>query len=108
MIATEQIYQTVALILIVGLLDTLERIRPRFLVNRRLNLRLNIIANLGHLEWLLITPNFHRIHHGTRGRGLASKNLGFVLTFWDRMFRTYANPQTIGDAFALSSVSMRA
>jgi sterol desaturase/sphingolipid hydroxylase (fatty acid hydroxylase superfamily) len=237
MIAKEQIYQTVTLIFIVGLLNTLERIRPRFPINRRLNLRLNIIAilvvifagelwktalikgfdalnlsgllvfditrklpgvvkiplavviadfclywvhrgmhrrrilwlthvfhhsidqlwwlsgsrtsmthlllfaapqiflayyvfhftpmeagiafsigvvvnvwihtnisvNLGHLEWLLITPNFHRIHHGTRG--LASKNLGFVLTFWDRMFRTYANPQTIGDAFALSSVS---
>ena len=237
MIAKEQIYQTVALILIVGLLDTLERSRPRFPVNRRLNLRLNIIAilvvifagelgktvvirgfdalnmqgllsdnitrqlpgvvkiplavviadfclywvhrgmhrrrilwlthafhhsidqlwwlsgsrtsmthlllfaapqiflvyyvfhltpmeagiafsigvvvnvwihtnisvNLGRLEWLLITPNFHRIHHGAHG--LASKNLGFVLTIWDRIFRTYVNPRTIGDTFALSSVS---
>lgn len=237
MIAKEQIYQTVTLIIIVGFLDTFERSRPRFPVNRRLNLRLNIIAilvvifagelwkialirgfdalnlsgllafditrklpsvvkiplavviadfclywvhrgmhrrrilwlthvfhhsidqlwwlsgsrtsmthlllfaapqiflvyyvfhftpmeagiafsigvvvnvwihtnisaNLGHLEWLLITPNFHRLHHGTRG--LANKNLGFVLTIWDRMFRTYANPRTIGDAFTLSSVS---
>jgi sterol desaturase/sphingolipid hydroxylase (fatty acid hydroxylase superfamily) len=237
MIAREQIYQTVTLILIVGLLDTLERTRPRFPVNRKLNLRLNIIAilmvifggelcktalirgfdalnlsaplafgitrklpsvvkmllvvviadfclywvhrgmhrrrilwlthvfhhsidqlwwlsgsrtsmthlllfaapqvflvyyvfhftpieagiafsigvivnvwihtnisvNLGHLEWLLITPNFHRMHHGTKG--LAGKNLGFVLTVWDRMFLTYANPQTFGEDFALSSVS---
>jgi hypothetical protein len=46
MIAKEQIYQTVTLILIVGLLDTLERRRPRFPVNRRLNLRLNILTIL--------------------------------------------------------------
>jgi len=46
MIAKEQIYQTVTLIFIVGLLNTLERIRPRFPINRRLNLRLNIIAIL--------------------------------------------------------------
>ena len=236
MILKEQIYQAVALILIVGLLDTLERRRPRFPVNRRLNLRLNIIAilvvifagelwktalirgfdalnlssllafditrklpnvvkiplavviadfclywvhrgmhrrrilwlthvfhhsidqlwwlsgsrtsithlllfaapqvfivyyafhftpaeagvlfsigvvvnvwihtnisvDLGRLEWLLITPNFHRLHHGTRG--LAGKNLGFVLTVWDRMFSTYADPRKIGDAYGLSSV----
>lgn len=65
----------------------------------------NIAVNLGPLDWFLITPNFHRIHHGARG--LASKNLGFVLTIWDRLFGTYTNPQTIGDKFALSSVSTR-
>jgi len=63
----------------------------------------NVSVNLGPIEWLFITPSFHRIHHGARG--LASKNLGFVLTVWDRFFGTYANPQTVGDTFALSSVS---
>ena len=63
----------------------------------------NISVNLGPIEWLLITPNFHRVHHGARG--LAGKNLGFVFTLWDRMFGTYANPKTIGDEFALSAVS---
>lgn len=63
----------------------------------------NISVNLGPLEWFLITPNYHRVHHGARG--LTSKNIGFVLTIWDRMFGTYANPQIIGDGFALSSVT---
>ncbi len=65
----------------------------------------NISVNLGPLEWLFITPNFHRIHHGARG--LAGRNLGFVLTIWDRMFGTYTDPKKIGDAFTLSSVSTR-
>ncbi|HTZ17631.1 MAG TPA: sterol desaturase family protein [Dissulfurispiraceae bacterium] len=65
----------------------------------------NISVDLGPLQWLLITPNYHRIHHGSRG--LAGKNLGFVLTIWDRMFGTFADPRAIGDQFTLSSVSTR-
>jgi sterol desaturase/sphingolipid hydroxylase (fatty acid hydroxylase superfamily) len=65
----------------------------------------NISVNLGPLQWLLITPNYHRIHHGARG--LSGKNLGFVLTIWDRMFGTFADPQVVMDGFALSSVSTR-
>ena len=62
----------------------------------------NISVNLGPLEWLLITPNYHRVHHGARG--LASKNIGFVLTIWDRMFGTYADPKAIGDGYSLSFI----
>lgn len=65
----------------------------------------NISVNLGPLEWLIITPNYHRVHHGARG--LASKNIGFVLTIWDRSFGTYADPKIIGDGFSLSFISMR-
>ncbi len=63
----------------------------------------NLSVDLGQLEWLIITPNFHRIHHAARGH--SGKNLGFVLTIWDRMFSTYANPRTNEDIFALASVS---
>ena len=63
----------------------------------------NISVNVGPLEWLLITPNYHRLHHGTRG--FAGKNLGFVFTVWDRMFGTFEDPKVIGEAYTLSSVS---
>jgi sterol desaturase/sphingolipid hydroxylase (fatty acid hydroxylase superfamily) len=63
----------------------------------------NIWVHLGPLEGIFITPNYHRIHHGARG--LSSKNLGFVLTIWDRMFGTYVNPQLVGKDFALGFVS---
>jgi sterol desaturase/sphingolipid hydroxylase (fatty acid hydroxylase superfamily) len=65
----------------------------------------NLKVNLGALEWLFITPNYHRVHHGT-GR-LSTQNLGFVLTLWDRMFGTYINPQGIDHDFALGSVPVR-
>lgn len=62
----------------------------------------NLWVNIGPLEWILITPNYHRIHHGARG--LAGKNLGFVFTIWDRIFGTYVNPKFIGEDFALGFV----
>ncbi len=65
----------------------------------------NLRVTLGHLGWLFITPNYHRIHHGSRG--LSSKNLGFILTVWDRMFGTYVNPQVEGRDFSLGFVSTR-
>jgi sterol desaturase/sphingolipid hydroxylase (fatty acid hydroxylase superfamily) len=64
----------------------------------------NISINLGPLQWLLITPDYHRVHHGARG--LSGKNLGFVMTIWDRMFGTFANPRAVGE-FALSAISTR-
>jgi sterol desaturase/sphingolipid hydroxylase (fatty acid hydroxylase superfamily) len=65
----------------------------------------NLWVSLGSLEWLLITPNYHRVHHGAKG--LSSRNLGFILTVWDRMFGTYINPETTGKDFALGFVSTR-
>jgi len=55
----------------------------------------NISVDIGPLRWLFITPDYHRIHHGARG--LSRKNLAFVLTVWDRMFGTYADPEKAGE-----------
>jgi sterol desaturase/sphingolipid hydroxylase (fatty acid hydroxylase superfamily) len=52
----------------------------------------NIWVKLGPLEWLFITPNYHRLHHG--GRGLIRTNLGFIFTIWDRIFGTYTDPES--------------
>jgi sterol desaturase/sphingolipid hydroxylase (fatty acid hydroxylase superfamily) len=57
-------------------------------------LHINVWVDIGPLDRLLITPNYHRLHHGAKG--LMRSNLGFVFTVWDRMFGTYANPRTIG------------
>ncbi len=65
----------------------------------------NLSVDLGPLEWLIITPNYHRIHHGA-GR-LAGQNLGFVLTIWDRMFGTYVDPKKTDQAFSIGSVPVR-
>ena len=61
----------------------------------------NISVDLGKLQWLVITPDFHRIHHAADGR--SRKNLGFVFTIWDRMFGTYLDPRSITDEFELGS-----
>jgi sterol desaturase/sphingolipid hydroxylase (fatty acid hydroxylase superfamily) len=65
----------------------------------------NIWVNLGPLEWLLITPNFHRVHHGATGLG--SRNLAFVFTLWDRMFGTYVDPGKLGKEFNVFSAPTR-
>ncbi len=65
----------------------------------------NLWVNLGPAEWLIITPNFHRVHHGARG--LSNKNLGFVFTLWDRIFGTYVDPRRQGKDFTLGYASTR-
>lgn len=39
-------------------------------------------------ERLLISPRFHRLHHGIRAAGRHSRNYGAVLPWWDILFRT--------------------
>ncbi len=65
-------------------------------------IHINVWVDLGPLEWLIITPNFHRIHHGARG--YTDKNLAFVFTIWDRMFGTYADPRVTGKDFPVLAV----
>lgn len=62
----------------------------------------NIWVNLGPLEWLFITPNYHRVHHGQEK--LSRSNLAFVLTIWDRMFGTHIDPRQVGKGFPLGFV----
>ena len=41
------------------------------------------------LRWVLITPDMHRIHHSVIRRETDS-NYGFSVSWWDRLFGTYA------------------
>jgi sterol desaturase/sphingolipid hydroxylase (fatty acid hydroxylase superfamily) len=39
-------------------------------------------------ERLLVSPRFHRAHHGVTAAGLKSVNYGAILPWWDMLFRT--------------------
>ncbi|GAC17682.1 sterol desaturase family protein [Paraglaciecola arctica] len=47
------------------------------------------IPKLGFLEWFLVTPSNHRVHHAQNARYI-DKNYGGLLIIWDRMFGTFA------------------
>ena len=49
---------------------------------------LQLVGNLGFLEWMLNTPAHHRVHHA-RNREAIDRNYGGTLIVWDRMFGTF-------------------
>lgn len=49
----------------------------------------NIRLSFGRIgERLLISPRFHRLHHGIKAAGRRSCNYGAVFPYWDMMFGT--------------------
>jgi sterol desaturase/sphingolipid hydroxylase (fatty acid hydroxylase superfamily) len=46
------------------------------------------IRSLGWLEYVLVTPSHHRVHHASNVRYL-DKNMGMVLIIWDKIFGTF-------------------
>ncbi|GAB3327234.1 sterol desaturase family protein [Larkinella ripae] len=47
------------------------------------------VGRLGFLEWFLVTPAHHRVHHASNVRYL-DRNMGMMLIVWDRLFGTFA------------------
>jgi sterol desaturase/sphingolipid hydroxylase (fatty acid hydroxylase superfamily) len=47
------------------------------------------------LRIFLVSPDMHLVHHSTNV-GEQQRNYGFALTWWDRLFATYANESTMG------------
>lgn len=59
----------------------------------------NVNVSLGPIDWLIISPAYHRIHHSyTKNRDL---NLGTTFTVWDRLFGTFVDPKTVEPGFKL-------
>jgi sterol desaturase/sphingolipid hydroxylase (fatty acid hydroxylase superfamily) len=46
------------------------------------------INRMGFLEYIIVTPSHHRVHHAINPEYL-DKNYGQIFIFWDRMFGTY-------------------
>ncbi len=47
-----------------------------------------VITRLGWLEYILITPSHHRVHHASNEKYL-NKNYGDLFVFWDKIFGTF-------------------
>lgn len=47
-----------------------------------------LIGKLGVLEYFLVTPSHHRVHHASNPQYL-DKNYGDVLIIWDKLFGTF-------------------
>ncbi|MES2431043.1 MAG: sterol desaturase family protein [Bacteroidota bacterium] len=47
-----------------------------------------VIGKLGILEYILVTPSHHRVHHASNEKYL-DKNYGDVLIIWDKLFGTF-------------------
>src|SRR5436189_4138555 len=51
-----------------------------------------LIGKLGILEYILVTPSHHRVHHASNEKYL-DKNYGDVLIIWDKLFGTFAKEE---------------
>jgi len=47
-----------------------------------------LIRKMGWLEYILVTPSHHRVHHASNAKYL-DKNMGMLLIFWDKLFGTF-------------------
>ena len=46
------------------------------------------VRKMGWLEYFLVTPSHHRVHHGSNPKYL-DKNMGMFLIIWDKIFGTF-------------------
>ncbi len=47
-----------------------------------------LIRKMGFLEYFMVTPSHHRVHHGSNPKYL-DKNMGMFLIIWDKLFGTF-------------------
>jgi sterol desaturase/sphingolipid hydroxylase (fatty acid hydroxylase superfamily) len=47
-----------------------------------------LIGKMGFLEYFMVTPSHHRVHHGSNPKYL-DKNMGMFLIIWDKLFGTF-------------------
>jgi sterol desaturase/sphingolipid hydroxylase (fatty acid hydroxylase superfamily) len=59
----------------------------------------NVRVNIGPLQWLFISPEYHRVHHSVGQE--CRMNLGTTFSLWDRMFGTYVDPAKMPENFQL-------
>lgn len=57
-------------------------------------MHLNVPWGSKALEWFLVTPRYHHVHHSSNPQHY-NFNMGNVFTFWDRLFGTFVDPDTL-------------
>lgn len=60
-----------------------------------------LIKKMGWLEYILVTPSHHRVHHASNAKYL-DKNMGMFLIIWDRLFGTFQEELPASDYQKLS------
>lgn len=63
-------------------------------------MHLNVDWRTGWLEWVLVTPRYHQVHHSA-DPAHHTRNLAALFSFWDRLFGTYAPPPDRKLAFGI-------
>lgn len=53
----------------------------------------NLRVDLGRLDRVLVTPDYHRVHHSITPQPL--KNLAPTFSLWDRLFGTWVDPRSV-------------
>jgi alkylglycerol monooxygenase len=51
-----------------------------------------LVGKLGIVEYILVTPSHHRVHHASNEKYL-DRNYGDVLIIWDKLFGTFAKEE---------------
>lgn len=64
------------------------------ITNSWVHLNLQWYPWMRKLEWLLVTPRYHQLHHGV-GSEFRDRNFAARFTFWDRWFGTFLDPDTV-------------
>ena len=57
-------------------------------------MHLNVSWSSTWLEWLIVTPRYHHVHHSDKPIHYCA-NFGSLLTAWDRLFGTYFDPEKV-------------
>ena len=57
-------------------------------------MHINVTWRSNWLEWLIVTPRYHHIHHSDRPEHYMA-NLAALFTVWDRLFGTYVDPESV-------------
>ena len=56
-----------------------------------------LIGKMGWLEYILVTPSHHRVHHASNAKYL-DRNMGMFLIIWDQLFGTF-QPELPADEY---------
>jgi sterol desaturase/sphingolipid hydroxylase (fatty acid hydroxylase superfamily) len=55
-------------------------------------MHLNVPWGASWIEWIIVTPRYHHIHHSDDPRHYRA-NVAALFPIWDRLFGTYASPE---------------
>lgn len=56
-----------------------------------------LVKKMGWLEYFMVTPSHHRVHHGSNPKYL-DKNMGMFLIIWDKLFGSF-QPELPADVY---------